>query len=216
MFAYLKGNLAFKNNENAVVDVGGVGYSLQIPFSTYRLLPDIDNEVKLYTYMAVREDNISLFGFFSNEEKRLFEQLISVSGIGPKSALSILASGSVSEITFAIESGNDAYLKKFPGIGAKASQQIILDLAGKMSYTASIKSAGSAAYSSKLTDVIDALVALGYTKKEATKVVEKLDPVGHIDETLYMSEKDYHEPSESDAGVHVAQKLVPFPELDVQ
>jgi len=76
MFAYLRGKLAFKSNDNAIVDVNGVGYRLQIPFSTYQLLPDIDQEVKLYTYMAVREDNISLFGFFSMEEKRIFPRAL--------------------------------------------------------------------------------------------------------------------------------------------
>ena len=132
MFAYLKGNLAFKNNENAVVDVGGVGYSLQIPFSTYKLLPDIDNEVKLYTYMAVREDNISLFGFFSNEEKKIFEQLISVSGIGPKLAIGVLSDIAPAEFSLAVITDDVNRLTKISGIGKKTAQRMIIELKDKM------------------------------------------------------------------------------------
>lgn len=111
-----------------------------------------------------------MYGFLSEDEKDLFLKLISVSGIGPKSALSILATGTVNEIVKAIESRNDTYLRKFPGIGAKASQQIILDLQGKLSLGEEL-----IVKNSKLEDVEQALLALGYNKKEITKVLPKLD-----------------------------------------
>lgn len=111
-----------------------------------------------------------MYGFLSEDEKDLFLKLISVSGIGPKSALSILATGTVNEIVKAIESRNDTYLRKFPGIGAKASQQIILDLQGKLSLGEEL-----IIKNSKLEDVEQALLALGYNKKEITKVLPKLD-----------------------------------------
>ncbi|MDE6655833.1 MAG: Holliday junction branch migration protein RuvA [Anaeroplasmataceae bacterium] len=130
----------------------------------------LNKDYKVYVYQYVREDIIDLYGFISEDEKDLFLKLISVSGIGPKSALSILATGTVSEIVKAIESRNDAYLRKFPGIGAKASQQIILDLQGKLNLGEEIM-----VKNTKLEDVEQALLALGYNKKEITKVLPKLD-----------------------------------------
>ena len=178
MFAYLKGNLAFKNNENAVVDVGGVGYSLQIPFSTYKLLPDIDNEVKLYTYMAVREDNISLFGFFSNEEKKIFEQLISVSGIGPKSAIGILSDITPEEFSLAVITDDVNRLTKISGIGKKTAQRMIIELKDKMKK----EDITDNTEISKLVEVnnsnaeeaIAALQVLGYSNKDAVNMVNSV------------------------------------------
>ena len=132
----------------------------------------LNEKYKVYTHQYVREDVLDLYGFMAEEEKDLFLKLISVSGIGPKSALSMLASGSVKEIVNAIENRNDVYLKKFPGIGQKASQQIILDLRGKLNFGEEVTVVGN----SKLEDVELALIALGYAKKDVTKIVSKLDP----------------------------------------
>lgn len=178
MFAYLKGNLAFKNNENAVVDVGGVGYSLQIPFSTYRLLPDIDNEVKLYTYMAVREDNISLFGFFSNEEKRLFEQLISVSGIGPKLAVGVLSDIAPAEFSLAVITDDVNRLTKISGIGKKTAQRMIIELKDKMkkediSDNIDVPNV-QFSNNSNAEEAIAALQVLGYSNKDAVSMVNSV------------------------------------------
>ena len=172
MYGYIKGVVTKITPKNIIVENNGIGYLIIVP-NPY--IYKIDTEYKVFTHQYVREDILDIYGFITEEEKELFLKLISVNGIGPKSALSILATGTVTEIVNAIESRNDVYLKKFPGIGAKASQQIILDLAGKLSYVPNTKLVGNPAVSSKLEDVIDALVALGYTKKEATKVVEKLD-----------------------------------------
>lgn len=172
MYGYIKGIVTKITPKNVIIENNGIGYLIIVPNPySYKL----DTEYKIFTHQYVREDILDLYGFLTEDEKELFLKLISVSGIGPKSALSILAAGTVSEIVRAIESRNANYLKKFPGIGAKASQQIILDLAGKISFTDELISSDKNK-NIKLDDVTDALVALGYSKKEASKVVEKLDP----------------------------------------
>jgi len=170
MYGYIKGKVTKISPKYIICDNNGIGY-LIIVGNPYNF--NLNEEYTIYTYQSVREDAIELYGFTKEDEKDLFLKLISVSGIGPKSALSILAAGSVKEIVNAIESRNDAYLRKFPGIGQKASQQIILDLKGKVQF--SDEADGIVKSSSKLTDVEDALIALGYSKKEITKIVSKLD-----------------------------------------
>ena len=183
MYGYIKGIVTKITPKNIIIENNGIGYLIIVP-NPYNY--KMNTEYKVYLHQYVREDILDLYGFISEEEKELFLKLISVSGIGPKSALSILATGTVNEIINAIESRNDKYLKKFPGIGAKASQQIILDLAGKLSFTEEIKTSGDSSIKNKLDDVTDALVALGYSKKEALKVVEKLDPT--LDEGMLVKE----------------------------
>jgi Holliday junction DNA helicase RuvA len=167
MYGYINGKVTKVNPKYIILENNGIGYIL-IVSNPYNF--KLNEEYKVYTYQYVREDVIDLYGFMLEEEKDLFLKLISVSGIGPKSALSILASSSVANVVKAIEDRNDRYLRKFPGIGTKASQQIILDLKGKISFEEA-----SALPSSKLGDVEDALVALGYNKKELSKILTKLD-----------------------------------------
>lgn len=167
MYGYIKGVVTKVTPKYIICENNGIGYLL-IVSNPYNYT--VNKDYMIYLYQYVREDIIDLYGFMSEEEKELFLKLISVSGIGPKSALSILASASVNEIIRAIESRNDAYLKKFPGIGAKASQQIILDLRGKLDFKDEVVS-----NSGNQKDVEDALVALGYNRKDITKVVSKLD-----------------------------------------
>ena len=170
MYGYIKGKVTKICPKYIICDNNGIGYLIIVgnPYS-YKL----NEDYTIYTYQAVRDDGIELYGFIHEDEKELFLKLISVNGIGPKSALSIVASGSVKEIINAIEARNDRFLRKFPGIGQKASQQIILDLKGKLSFTDDED--GIIKSSSKLTDVEDALIALGYGKKEITKIIAKLD-----------------------------------------
>ena len=130
MYGYIIGKVTSITPKYIICENNKIGYLL-IVANPYNF--KLDEEYKIYTHQYVREDVLDLYGFQSAEEKELFLKLISVSGIGPKSALSMLATGSVKEIVNAIESRNDVYLRKFPGIGAKASQQIILDLRGKLS-----------------------------------------------------------------------------------
>lgn len=169
MYGYINGKITKITPKYIIIENNGIGYIL-IVSNPYNF--KLNENYKVFTYQYVREDIIDLYGFLTEDEKELFLKLISVSGIGPKSALSILASGSVNDIAEAIEAGNDTYLKKFPGIGTKASQQIILDLRGKLNFenTQAIDN-----NSSKLEDVEAALIALGYTKKEVAKILNKLD-----------------------------------------
>lgn len=195
MFAYLKGKLAFKNNENAVVDVGGVGYSLFIPYSTYQLLPDVDQEVKLYTYMAVREDNISLFGFYSNEEKRIFEQVISVSGIGPKLGVGILSDITPAEFSLAVITDDVNRLTKISGIGKKTAQRIIIELKDKMKAddvkaTDDIKLSRNVV-NNDVEEAISALQVLGYPNKDAVSMVNSVVVEGmKVEEILKLALKN--------------------------
>lgn len=167
MYSYLKGIVTEIKANYITLELNHVGYHILTP-NPYAFS---HNEiVTIYTYQKVSEDEISLFGFKTPEEKELFLKLISVNGIGPKSANAILAAGSVASISSAIESGNAKYLQKFPGIGPKASQQIILDLQGKIDFD------NLSERSDSIADVEDALQALGYNQKEIRKVVAKLDP----------------------------------------
>lgn len=168
MYGYITGKVTKITPKYIICDNNGIGY-LMIVSNPYNF--KLNEDYRIYTHQYVREDVLDLYGFQTEDEKELFLKLISVSGIGPKSALSILASGTVKEIINAIETRNDAYLRKFPGIGTKASQQIILDLRGKLSTDMYIMPQNN----SKLEDVENALLALGYNKKEISKVISKLD-----------------------------------------
>lgn len=166
MFSYLKGIITEVKANYVTLDVHDVGYHLITPNPYFF---ELNQEAVLYTYQKVAEDEISLYGFASADTRDLFLKLISVNGIGPKSANAILAAGTVEAITTAIESGNAKFLQKFPGIGPKASQQIILDLKGKVDLIP------STVLNDTLQDVEAALQAFGYNAKEIQKVIAKLD-----------------------------------------
>ncbi len=178
MYGYIIGKVTKITPKYIIQENNGIGYIIIVP-NPYNF--KLNEDYKIYTYQYVREDQNDLYGFLTDDEKEMFLKLISVSGIGPKSALSILAAGSVSEIVKAIEARNDAYLRKFPGIGQKASQQIILDLRGKLSFTEDLLSSGN---NSALDDVEEALMALGYGKKELTKVLSKLDATKEVGDLI--------------------------------
>ena len=167
MYAYIEGIITEIKPSYIVVENTGIGYLIISP-NPYGY--HVNDSVRIYTHHYVREDINHLYGFKSLESKELFIRLIGVSGIGPKSALSILASDAIKDIIFAIEEGNVKYLTKFPGIGIKSAQQIILDLKGKLVDVSDelVPSHGN--------DVEDALSALGYSKLEIKKVMKKIDP----------------------------------------
>lgn len=165
MYNYIKGSIKKVTPKYIVVENNNIGYEIITP-NPYSF--SLDKDETIYIYQYVKEDLICLYGFKSEDEKDMFLRLISVSGIGPKSALTILASLTIDEIINAIESGDAPYLKKIPGIGQKASLQIILDLKGKLSYNKTTDSP-------KLELITDALISLGYNKKDISKVVENLD-----------------------------------------
>ncbi len=178
MYEYIIGKITKITPKYIVVENNGIGYILIVanPFNF-----KIDDNIKIYTHQYIRDQINDLYGFKEESEKTLFIKLISVSGIGPKSALSILASGNVNSIYDAIENRNDAYLKKFPGIGPKAAQQIILDLKGKISFDDVVKVSSS---NQKLNDVEEALLALGYSTKDISKVMGKLDTSKEISDII--------------------------------
>ena len=175
MYEYLNGELAHILPTAIVVDVHGVGY--QVVFANpYRLQDSLKKQIKVLVQQVVREDSITLYGFISNEERELFQRLISVSGIGPKSAMSILANDDTEGFVNAVESGNVTYLTKFPGVGKKTAQQIILDLKGKFEAlpeetTKAVVSTNQAT----LEEAKEALLGLGYSAKEITKIWKSLE-----------------------------------------
>ena len=175
MYEYLNGELAHILPTAIVVDVHGVGY--QVVFANpYRLQDSLKKQIKVLVQQVVREDSITLYGFISREERELFQRLISVSGIGPKSAMSILANDDTEGFVNAVESGNVTYLTKFPGVGKKTAQQIILDLKGKFEAlpeetTKAVVSTNQAT----LEEAKEALLGLGYSAKEITKIWKSLE-----------------------------------------
>ena len=175
MYEYLNGELVHILPTAIVVDVHGVGY--QVVFANpYRLQDSLKKQIKVLVQQVVREDSITLYGFISNEERELFQRLISVSGIGPKSAMSILANDDTEGFVNAVESGNVTYLTKFPGVGKKTAQQIILDLKGK--FEALPEEATKAVVSTNqatLEEAKEALLGLGYSAKEITKIWKSLE-----------------------------------------
>ena len=175
MYEYFNGELAHILPTAIVIDVHGVGY--QVVFANpYRLQDSLKKQIKVLVQQVVREDSITLYGFISSEERELFKRLISVSGIGPKSAMSILANDDTEGFVNAVESGNVTYLTKFPGVGKKTAQQIILDLKGKFEAvpeetTKAVVSTNQAT----LEEAKEALLGLGYSAKEITKIWKSLE-----------------------------------------
>ena len=181
MLAYIKGTLEIKMTDYVVIDVGGLGYKVYMSAIGMEKLGNIGDKVKVYTYYRVREDDISIFGFNTNEELRMFELILSVSGVGAKTALTIIAVTEPSEFAIAVISDDVSYLTKIPGIGAKSAQRIILELKDKMkkensiTKTKNLKLKEAVVDSSKVDEAISALQVLGYNKKEIEKVFMKLD-----------------------------------------
>lgn len=175
MYEYLNGELAHILPTAIVIDVHGVGY--QVVFANpYRLQDSLKKQIKVLVQQVVREDSITLYGFISSEERELFQRLISVSGIGPKSAMSILANDDTEGFMNAVESGNVTYLTKFPGVGKKTAQQIILDLKGKFEALSEVTTkAVISTNQATLEEAKEALLGLGYSVKEITKIWKSLE-----------------------------------------
>ncbi|MBM7701390.1 Holliday junction branch migration protein RuvA [Metabacillus iocasae] len=182
MFDYIKGCITYINPEYVVVENHDIGYQI---FTPNPYIFTVNNEIKtIYTYQYVREDLIALYGFASREQKELFMKLISVSGIGPKGALAILASGNPSQVVQAVEEEDEKFLIKFPGVGKKTARQMILDLKGKLhdivpdsmpSLFADMNEQEVKSQSSdSLDEAIEALKVLGYAEREINKVVPAL------------------------------------------
>ncbi len=183
MFYYLNGNLEYRDANTCVIDCGGVGYKLTVSLTTSdSLVNKMNQNVKLYTYLAVREDGIELFGFASNEERACFNQLISVSGVGPKAAMSILSTMTPDSFSLAICTEDVKAISKAQGIGAKTAARIVLELKDKiskdmMSAGAKSEAVKSAAMpmSSSLSEAAEALMVLGYDKNTVLGVLRGMD-----------------------------------------
>lgn len=165
MIAQLTGTLASKEPSGLVVETGGVGYLVTVPVSTLTVLPEAGNEVTLHTHQYVREDVLALYGFATVAERRLFTQLLAVSGIGPKVALAILSLSSPDDIRAAIAAGDAEFLASVPGIGKKTADRVVVDLQDKMDM---VTSEGAPRGQD---EAVEALVTLGYSNKEARKAV---------------------------------------------
>ncbi len=181
MIAFVKGTLEYINEDKAVIDVNGIGMNVIVSTKTIAELPMTGNEVKLYTYTALREDSISLYGFLSRDELSLFKKLISVNGIGPKGGLALLSAISCEDLKFAILSGDVKLISSAPGIGKKTAERVILDLKDKISYDIEhidLEIRRSNETSVEGSDIqkeaVRALTALGYSAAEAQKAVKNV------------------------------------------
>src|SRR5579864_4394689 len=178
MIAFLRGTLLEKHPNQVIVEAGGVGYDVQIPVSTFTSLPDPGAEVKLRIHTHVREDTLALFGFLTNEEKTLFEKLISVSGIGPSLAVKVLSGMATSDLIPAIRNGSVELLVRIPGVGRKTAERIVLELKDKLEGVGAAAATGvtekpAAALSAVDQDVLSALLNLGCNRAAAEAAVRK-------------------------------------------
>ncbi len=176
MIAHLRGKLISKHPNQAIVEAGGVGYDVVISVPTFSELPSLNAEVSLFIHTHVREDALALFGFLRAQEKQLFEKLLSVSGIGPKLAITILSGMPADAMVAAIKGNNVASLTRIPGIGKKTAERMVLELRDKLE-SFSVSAEVAAAATPVEEDVISALVNLGYQRPLAEKALARLGNV---------------------------------------
>jgi len=169
----ISGTLAEKQPPQLLVDVGGVGYVLEVPMSTFFNLPGLGERVVLLTHFVVREDAQILFGFLTAAERATFRELVKISGVGPRTALSILSGLSVAELAAAVSRQDGARLVKVPGIGKKTAERLLLELKGKLGADLSLPSSGPALTDAQ-GDIAQALQALGYSEREAQAALKAL------------------------------------------
>lgn len=178
MIAYIRGKLVYIQEESVIVDVNGIGYEIFCP-NPFVFQTMLNKEVVIHTYHHVRDDIEQLYGFKNEDEKYLFTKLISVSGIGPKSAINILANIRVTEFISAVEMEDEKYLTQFPGVGKKTARQIILDLKGKLTNYVSFGEEGKEVVQTKdetiYYEVKEALKSLGYLEREINQVLPQLE-----------------------------------------
>jgi Holliday junction DNA helicase RuvA len=172
MIGRLTGTLAEKNPPQVLVDCNGVGYEVDVPMSTFYNLPGLGEKVSLLTHFVVREDAQILFGFGSAAERDAFRQLIKISGVGPRTALAVLSGMSVGDIAQAVTQQDASRLVKVPGIGKKTAERLLLELKGKVG--ADLGQVGSVVVNDAQGDILQALVALGYSDKEAQAALKPL------------------------------------------
>jgi Holliday junction DNA helicase RuvA len=184
----LTGTLADKSSPpQLLVDVNGVGYEVDVPMSSFFDLPASGERVTLLTHLVVREDAQVLFGFLTPDERSTFRQLIKISGVGPRMALALLSGLSVSDLARAVTTQDASRLVKVPGIGKKTAERLLLELKGRLG--ADVGPSGSAPAGDAQADILQALVALGYSDREAQAAVKQLPPGIAVDEGIRLALK---------------------------
>ena len=178
MIAYVKGTVEYIEEDNVVIDVGGIGYNVKVSADTAARMPGVGEQTKLYTYMNVREDAVSLFGFFSRDDLAVFRQCITVSGIGPKGALAILSTLNADSLRFAILSGDAKAISKAPGIGIKTAERLILELRGKIRAEDTLIAKEMADYSGTSNAAADTAQK---REAEALKAVNAIEGIEEMD-----------------------------------
>ncbi len=174
MIGRLTGTLAEKTPPQVLIDVGGVGYEVDVPMSSFYNLPALGERTTLLTHFVVREDAQQLFGFLTAAERAAFRQLIKISGVGPRMALGLLSGLSVTDLTQAVAQQQTARLVKVPGIGKKTAERLLLELKGKLA--PDLGQDGASVANDAQADIVQALIALGYNEREASAVIKTLPP----------------------------------------
>ena len=174
MIGRITGTLLEKNPPQVLVDVQGVGYEIDVPMSTFYGLPKLGDQVVLFTHMVVREDAQLLYGFGSDAERATFRTLLKVSGVGPKVGLAVLSGMSVNDLAEAVATQESGRLVKVPGIGKKTAERLLLELRDKLKVDVRIAVGASATKTSNTSDILNALIGLGYSEREALMAVKLL------------------------------------------
>src|SRR6516225_1458195 len=172
MIGSLRGRIASKTPPQLTVEVGGLGYELEAPMSTFFHLPAVGEEVRLLTHLVIREDAHVLYGFASEEERRLFRSLIKVSGVGPKIALALLSGISVAAFAECIQREDIAALTRVPGVGRKTAERLIVEMRDRLAPAGTAGAGPAAGGVTAQSEAYDALVALGYRPAEATRLLK--------------------------------------------
>ena len=187
MIGKLTGTLLEKNPPQILIDCHGVGYEVDVPMSTFYNLPAAGEKVSLLTHFVVREDAQQLFGFLTAAERNTFRQLIRISGIGPRMALGVLSGLSVQELTQAVAQQQAARLVKVPGIGKKTAERLLLELKGKLAPDLGL--GGASITSDAQADIVQALIALGYSEKDAAAALKLLPPEVGVSDGIKLAMK---------------------------
>jgi len=185
MIGHLRGRIASKRPPQVVVDVGGVGYELEAPLSTYFTLPPVGDEILLLTHLVVREDAHVLYGFATQDERQLFRMLLKVSGVGPKLALALLSGISVDAFAICVRNQDVAALTRIPGIGRKTAERLLIEMRDRLAAAAGEGDAGARSGADPIeAEAFGALIALGYKPAEAQRLLKSAGPGTHSTEDL--------------------------------
>jgi Holliday junction DNA helicase RuvA len=191
MIGFLRGRLTAKHPPQLLIDVGGVGYEVEAPMSTFYVLPPVGSDVSLFTHLVVREDAHVLFGFGSERERRLFRELIKVSNVGPKLALALLSGMTVDSFLLCIEAQDADTLVKIPGVGRKTAERLLIEMRDRIKNLTGLDTVAPIAEGAVATagngaqaEAFSALVALGYKPAEVTRLLKAVDPAARTTEEL--------------------------------